>query len=206
MEAPKMAARFSMKVFVTVIAALLVVSTAGSAQIPRHELALSVGIVTFDQIFDFAENLTITVGTLGLYQKENLEYSSVPFLTYRYTPKGRFGFGAAVGRFTTKGNLTSAWGSTNGTFRETNVICAAEIAYRWIMRRGFQLYSGLGAGVNFERCTNSFEGSPDDITSRLLPTFHLNAVGFRLGESLALFLELGAGYKGIVNIGLSGRF
>ncbi len=36
--------------------------------------------------------------------------------------------------------------------------------------------------------------------------FQLNAVGIRVGKTLASFIEFGFGYKGLINLGVSAQF
>ncbi|MBN2199323.1 MAG: hypothetical protein JW747_05675 [Candidatus Aminicenantes bacterium] len=198
-------ARFVKPAALLAIAALLCLPTFGTAQTPRHEISLSYGIITLDQIVDILENATIAVLTLGSYNKEINQFGGAPFLTYRYSPRGRFSAGIAAGTYSTRGDLL-LMGEVEGTFKESNFVGAGEIAYRWINGRSLQLYSGLGAGLTFKNGTYSVAGSPDETKSRIRATFHVNVIGFRLGRNFGFFGELGAGYKGIVNIGLSGRF
>jgi len=198
-------ARFVKPTALLAIAALICLPCLGTAQTPRHEVSLSYGIITWDQIVDILENVTIAVLTLGSYNKDITQFGGAPFLTYRYSPRGRFGAGIAIGTYTTRGDLLFM-GEVEGAFKESNVVGAGEIAYRWINGRSLQLYSGLGAGLIFKFGTYSVAGSPDENTTRLRATFHVNVIGFRLGGNFGFFGELGAGYKGIVNVGLSGRF
>ncbi|MCK7483609.1 MAG: hypothetical protein M0C28_46245 [Candidatus Moduliflexus flocculans] len=58
---------------------------------------------------------------------------------------------------------------------------AAELDYHWVMRPGFQLYSGAGFGVRYRHGTYR-DGDETDTCNKALPTFHLNALGVRFGE------------------------
>ena len=73
------------------------------------------------------------------------------------------------------------------------------------MRPGFQLYSGAGFGVRLRHGTY-IEGEETDTLNKALPTFHINALGLRFGRNIAFFVEIGAGYKGVLNAGLSAQF
>lgn len=185
--------------------AVLFLASFGAGRTPRHEISLSYGIITWDQIVDVMENVAIAVLTLGSYNKSNDTFGGAPFLTYRYSPKGRLSAGIALGTYATRGDLLLG-GQVEGTFRESNFVAAGEITYRWIMGRSLQLYSGLGAGLTFKSGTYSVAGSTDETSSRLRPTFHLNVIGFRLGKNFGFFGELGAGCKGIISLGVSSRF
>jgi hypothetical protein len=185
------------------ILALIMFSGAGLAQTRKHDLSVSYGVGSLDQVVDvFTDVLTIVL-TLGTFAKDNMSYTGVPFLTYHYAPHSRFGFGFAVGGYRATGDLTVG-GVGAGTFKETNTIAAVEIDYRWVMSRSFQLYSGLGAGVRFRKGTYDTTGA--ESLTQTLPTFHINALGLRFGRKVGVFFEVGAGYKGMLLGGLNAQF
>ena len=186
----------------TVIA--LAASSLGLAQTRRHDVSLSYGVVTIDQVADILEDVLTIIITLGTFSKRDIEFSGAPFFTYHYAPGGRFGVGFAVGTYSSNGNLF-VLDEQRGTFKETNYVGAAEIDYRWIMGRSFQLYSGLGAGATLKRGTYTTTGD-SETTSRIRPTAHVNLLGFRFGGQVAFFAEVGAGYKGVINLGLNAQF
>jgi hypothetical protein len=180
------------------------VSTAGFAQTRKHDLSLSYGVLSIDQLADvFTDVLTIVL-TLGAYSKDNMESTGVPFLTYHYSRNSKFGFGFAVGGYQSTGDLRIL-GETVGDFKETNYVGALELDYRWVMKKGFQLYSGAGLGVRIRKGTYHDADSTETL-SKTLPTFHINALGLRVGRKVGFFAELGVGYKGIFSAGLNAQF
>lgn len=184
----------------------VMVSSLGVAQTRRHDVSLSYGLVTSDQITDILEDILTIIITFGTFSKRDIQFTGAPFFTYHYAPKGRFGVGFALGAYRSKGDLYLL-DEQRGTFKETSYVGAAEIDYRWIMGRSFQLYSGLGAGATLKRGTYTVTGEPEsEVTSRVRPTVHLNLLGFRVGGKVGFFAELGAGYKGVINLGLSAQF
>jgi hypothetical protein len=70
-----------------------------------------------------------------------------------------------------------------------------------------QLYTMLGLGVtlNTEKGSYNSTGDTDTETSSNL-AFQVTPIGMRIGRKLGGFAELGFGYKGIMNFGLSYRF
>lgn len=191
----------SVAVFILIAA---FVSAAGFAQTRKHDLSLSYGILSIDQLTDILTDVLTIVITLGTFSKDNMEYTGVPFLTYHYSNNSKFGFGFAVGGYRSTGDL-QLLGEPVGTFKETNTIGALEIDYRWVLKKGFQLYSGAGFGVRIRKGTYNDLDSTDTV-SKALPTFHVNLLGFRIGKKVGLFGELGAGYKGIFCGGLNAQF
>ncbi len=64
-----------------------------------------------------------------------------------------------------------------------------------------QLYSGLSAGISvFTQSDSSQSGS------KTIFAFQVNAIGLRVGHKFGGFFELGFGFDGIINAGLSVKF
>lgn len=188
------------------VVAALMISTLGLAQTRRHDVSLSYGLVTIDQMADVLEDVLLIVITLGSFYKDDMTFTGAPFLTYHYSGNSRFGFGPAVGGYQSKGTLfNNITEEAVGPFKETNIVAALEFDYRWIMKKSFQLYSGAGIGARFRKGTYTSLDETETYT-KTLPTFHINALGFRFGGKVGFFGELGAGYKGVINLGLSAQF
>jgi opacity protein-like surface antigen len=68
-----------------------------------------------------------------------------------------------------------------------------------------KLYSGAGGGMTF---ASSDITTPEKTETNNTQTFayHLNALGIRIGKNVAGFIELGYGYNGIINGGVSLKF
>ena len=67
------------------------------------------------------------------------------------------------------------------------------------------MYSGLGVGVTAgkEEFTAETAGLNSDSRTMILPGYQINLAGVRFGKRLGVYLELGYGYKGIMNIGIA---
>ena len=89
-------------------------------------------------------------------------------------------------KFTVENTFITALADANFTYNPGNIV---------------QLYSGLSAGVSSFQQKDSIETDNSTITA-----FQVNAIGIRAGKNIAAFLELGFGYKGIINGGLSIKF
>lgn len=184
--------------------AAFVFATAGFGQTRRHDFSLGYGLLSSDQIVDIFGDVAAIIITLGTFSKQNIHYTGVPFLTYHHSSNSRFGFGGAIGGYNSWGDLR-VLDEIVGDYRERNYIGAVELDYHWIMRDGFQLYSGAGFGVRYRRGTYS-DADETDTVSKVLPTFHINALGVRVGRKVGFFAELGAGYKGMIAAGLNAQF
>ncbi len=195
-----------MKPVLVMIITAVFFSSAGFAQVRKHDLSFQYGFLSIDQVTDIFEDIVLVVISLGNFYKQDMKFSGVPFLTYHYSANSRFGFGGSLGYYTSKGDLVLEGGSTVvGPFIERNSIAAAELDYHWVMRPGFQLYSGAGFGLRLRSGTYT-NGAETDKSTKALPTFHLNALGVRFGGKIGFFGELGVGYKGIIAAGINAQF
>ncbi len=70
--------------------------------------------------------------------------------------------------------------------------------YHYLNEKIIQLYSGGAVGYTFR--TSRVK---DTIKNNAHFNFQMNLIGVRIGKKFAGTFELGAGYKGLVNIGLS---
>ncbi len=73
--------------------------------------------------------------------------------------------------------------------------------YHYLNKNFIQLYSGGVIGGTLTKINTK-----GDIDNYYGFNFQLNVIGLRIGKKLAATLELGVGYKGIVNAGLSYQF
>jgi hypothetical protein len=203
MEAVPMSFKRAARPVIVLVLALFLCASAGFGQTRRHDLALGFGVLSMDQVTDIFTDVITVVLTMGTFGKVNQEFSGVPFLTYHYAANSRFGVGAAIGGYSDSGDLRLG-DDVVGTFRERNYIAAVELDYHWLMKPNLQMYSGVGFGVRFRRGT--YTAAEADTVSKILPTFHLNAIGLRFGRKIGFFLEAGVGYKGMLSGGLDAQF
>jgi hypothetical protein len=183
--------------------AVLVLAPGGFGQTRRHDLSLSYGVLSSDQLVDIFSDIVTIVLTFGTFSKSNQKFSGVPFLSYHYSANSRFGFGAAVGGYNSSGYLEML-GDTIGTFREKNYVAAVELDYHWIMKPALQVYSGAGFGFRYRHGTYLAEETSDTV-NKVLPAFHLNVLGVRFGRKIGFFLEAGIGYKGLLLGGINAQ-
>ena len=76
--------------------------------------------------------------------------------------------------------------------------------YHYIHNDWFQMYSG--ASIAYSLLYSDFSSPPREDKNDGYFNFQISAVGFRVGRALAAVVELGVGYKGIANAGISYQF
>lgn len=187
---------------------LLLVCTFASAksQFIEHDISASYGIVTTDQIVDMIKDVFTTIFSFGTYEKDNYDYTGARFLTYKNSVRYRLGLGATVGMDGVRGDLLSNQ-TKYGTFSTNHYTLAAEADYRWVNTKFFQMYSGFGLGYTLS--TDKGEVTTTGESDLLISghsAFQINPLGMRIGKGFGGFVELGFGYKGLLNFGLSYQF
>ena len=173
-------------------------STRLSAQLRQHDLEISVnyGKVSATQIF-----LTLPQGK-GIYIYKRAA-SPTYFADIRYYLNRNFAVGLTAGMQHLSYEYDN-YGSTSVpsytlTGNVINVTC--EIKGLYLNRPWFQMYGIFGLGVRF------FPVSSVVPATQLPPGVWFNTqwtpVGFRIGNAFGGFAELGIGYKGLLNMGIS---
>lgn len=77
--------------------------------------------------------------------------------------------------------------------------------YRYISKDIFQMYSGVSIAYTTRDADFTTSNNMNDKHDGFF-NFQVNALGFRVGKKLAGIAELGFGYKGIANVGVSYQF
>lgn len=179
------------------------------------ELNISLGVATFEDFRSAAGDVATSLVTSAITGEEltHKDGSSQMAFTvhYSYAIKDRWMLGASLAYQNIKGNLFLD-DKKSGHSHSAVYSLGVESNYRYISKPKFQMYSGLGAGYAFGKTTFKlgdaleFKNTNNDNSKINYFTFHVTALGFRVGKKLAAFAELGVGYKGIINGGLSYQF
>jgi hypothetical protein len=182
---------------------------------PKHELYASYGVISvqdftilFQTIFEEIEGgivngIIMELGGPGITWERQTRGTGAIGLGYNHylSPRWTLGpFGNYVGY---KRVLTFSNGNV-ATAKDRFYTLLLRTDYRWVNRKGFQMYSGLAAGANY---IHSFDTAPGgDELRNLIPAGQVNALGLRFGNSFGVLVELGFGWNGIAAGGLSARW
>lgn len=91
------------------------------------------------------------------------------------------------------------------TAKQHNFALMADVRYNYIAQHRFRLYSGASLGLAIQR--NTVDGTEDNTSKSVTQeAFHIDAIGLSYGHRIAPFINLGYGYKGIINLGIQTRF
>ena len=172
----------------------------------HHDIMLSYGLPSTDMFQDINSTMLDDKFPDMRYIRDNYSGSGIISLTYRHITKNEMMFwGMTVGYNQTKGDIYNV-GQLEGELKRSFITVAIEGQYRYQNLKKIQLYSGLGIGYTFgNEILNPPADSGNESSSGNINQFawQINAIGMRIGNSIAGFIEFGYGYKGIVNAGLS---
>jgi len=171
----------------------------------HHEFTLSYGVLTPDRFYTFKSSILDDQLPDSRYIRDNYKSSGNVFLTYRFVSLNEFlMWGGTVG-YGVSSSEVYYLGQKQGVMNRQFMTGAFELQYRYVNDGAFQMYSGIGVGltVGKEQFTTETEGMSSDNRTMILPGYQINLAGVRFGKRLGVFLELGYGYKGIMNVGIA---
>jgi len=199
-----------MKYILTFLIICAITSTAISQTFKgQSEFSASYGINSFQQSLQ---------GGIGGGSEVTEITSATPnlFLTYRYYLSNRFAIGITIGtqQFTTASYDPYYTGVSNLPYKTdayNYTTVTAEFLYNYLNRHWVRLYTYIGVGCSFYK-KNIWEYSgpnnaPWTNTSGNQAAFNMQYVpiAISVGGRLSGFAELGIGYKGFLNAGISYR-
>ena len=205
-----------MKKFIVTIVFGLAITIACSAQntddvVPHHEFYASAGLLNDNQVFSMAGDLLGTVFTLGQAVQPDRYWILTPSIGYRYWFNKKIGIGVhfafdknsvnAIHRDTI--NNKWEWRTHNRYF----YTIAVDFNWNYMNKPVCQLYGNAGMGVTLVQFSDN-KDKDSDARLKQFPFFnmHVSPFGVRVGKMVAGFAEIGWGYKGFINAGVSVKF
>ena len=163
-----------------------------------HDLSFGVGFETSNDFLNTLEDIA------GGVSYANTTVTPAFSLTYKIAIKDKWvvyadGVYQAVSEEVVEGGLTTG----DVSHRYFSVGFGSE--YHYISKVWFQMYSGASVAYTSQNSNFTTSSNLEDNSDGYF-NFHVNALGFRFGKALAGFVELGVGYKGVANAGVSYQF
>jgi len=200
--------------FITTIMLGLAITVAGHAQntgnVKHHEFYVGVGAFNDNQIFSIAGDFLGAVFTFGQAVKPDNYWILTPSVGYRYWFNNKVGIGAhfAFDKNSLKAlhyqepNTKSGeeWRIHNRYF----YTMALDLSVNYVNKPTYQLYGNIGAGASLIQFSDNKTTNPDERLEQV-PFFnmHISPLGIRFGKTIGGFAEVGWGYKGFINAGIS---
>jgi hypothetical protein len=192
------------RLLLSVLASFTFISTLYAQEKGKNEISASVGFATSTDLANLFTDIITSGFTGGQITTSNMKTSPSFGITYRHAVADRWMINAD-GYFQRMSQDLFLAGKSDGKMEYTYITIGLGTDYRYISTNSFQMYSGIAVGYTLEnlKYTGNSGNLPD---SERFINYHLTAAGFRVGKQFAAFAELGFGYKGIANAGLSYQF
>ena len=198
------------KIIATIMLGLAISVAAPAQNEAHHEIYAGVGLFNDNQAFSMVGDLLGTVLTFGQLVQPNKYWILTPAVGYRYWFNKSVGIGAhfafdknsvrALHLHDTSTSSDNEWRVHNRYF----YTIALDFNWNYMNRDICQLYGNIGLGVSLVNFSDNKTTNPDaKLTQLPFPNLHLSPLGIRVGKTFAGFAEIGWGYKGIINAGLS---
>ena len=209
-----------MKHIITAAAALLLMSSAAFAQknrvrdvdyFPRSEIYLQYGTPSLMELTTILSPNFHDEVTNG--ETRNHKFSGIAAIGYNFFIHPRVSIGLDFGYGYGSSDMYISDVDEFGPAGDPQYMCKAVVmnyschlsgAFTYWQQGPMECSGALYLGVNYMdesvRDTVSDELEPND---HLNFSFHITAVKFRYGDMVGGFAELGFGYRGLVNVGLS---
>lgn len=169
------------------------------------EIATGIGFGSTNALLNSAEEIIQVGGSLGDINYDNTSTAGSLYITYRHAIADQWMLG---GTFAYQGITEDVLesGAIIGDVSNRYLTFGIESDYRYISKPSFQMYSGLGVAYTIQ--ASEFNGTSTDIADGddSYFNFQVTALGFRVGKALAVFGEVGFGYKGFGTVGVSYQF
>lgn len=166
----------------------------------KNEIEVSFGILPTEHVA--AELFSIFfLALLGDHPDKKLDGGAFAFAyKYHVSEKVAVGASSAYNAFAYD-NTAIDWPDID--LRSKTFSLAGEANLYYLKKTNVNLYGALGVGF-FASWQRRYDGISQ--ASYVSPTLHFTPFGVRVGQNVGGFLELGYGFKGMVNGGLSVRF
>ncbi len=176
----------------------------------KNEFELNYAFLTDEFVLNAFSEAIIHLGkhtdSNFIYRDRQMSKGAIYF-TYRYNLLQSMSLGLTSGLDLSDGFIDDYEGRMIGTTKKVNLTIAAECKYKYLDRKIITLYGYIGIGYSILLARNYFTtidpGLPfgDKIQNHF--NMHITPIGMRLGKKFGGFLEIGLGYKGLLNAGVS---
>ncbi|MDR1652817.1 MAG: hypothetical protein LBS01_04085 [Prevotellaceae bacterium] len=185
----------------------------GQESYKKHELNAAAGFLNDVQLLSLTGDLLGNAFTLGYGMQPGSYHFLSPSIDYRYGFTGWFSLGGTFIFDTNSvliyknhtdpqtGRITP---DKDGEFTEHTRYCytiATEAVFKYMNKPMCRLYGFVGGGTTIFTVPTF-----NVVKTNAIFNFQITPLGVSFGKKIAAFIEVGYGYKGLVNAGISYRF
>ncbi len=169
------------------------------------EINGSYGFISAPRVSNYESNIIGTVGTLGNYDVCDHKNAGPMSVHLKYYLSDRIKLGLNL-TFEQQKEKTMDNGLNTGKTKSNYYSLMPSFTYNYCQQDNCQIYGcvSLGAGIG----NSTFMPADKEIyrkktTNSLQFAYQVSALGIRYGKKVGVFMELGYGYNGIFQAGLS---
>jgi hypothetical protein len=167
----------------------------------KHELSVGAGVFSSNQALSALGDLLGTAATAGYVTTAGDYNWFTPFISYQYAFSKRFSLGGTFA-FDYNTLKLSNYDTFVGNYKRYYFTFAVEGVFNYMNNGNSRLYGLLGGGVT----VTSIPDNKEKINNFVYPNFQFSPIGYKFGDKIGGFVELGYGYKGFINAGVFTRF
>ena len=153
------------------------------------------GNYTMDEFFQAKSNVLPST-----FSRSNIKSKGAIFISFNHPISERISAGASLGSTKITSEIAS-FSQPDGLMNRNLYTLAIESDFIYFKRQNYQLYGVAGYGYTLGRDEYFTANGQTGKGSVGFMAFQLNPIAFKYGNKIALFAELGFGYKGIINFG-----
>ncbi|MFA5301451.1 MAG: hypothetical protein WC395_02055 [Bacteroidales bacterium] len=177
----------------------------------RHEVFVQYGAPTFMELSTWIRQESFAAKDGNLYLPMGFVYTGVAALGYKYYTTPYMSIGGYLGISAAMMEMAKQ-NTSNPVFKSSVLSVTGLVTINWLYYRSglWEISAHAGAGLTRwmdeqEMITQNLPDISQD-TARWKFAYHLSPFHVRWGGTLGVFADLGWGYKGIANAGLSVKF
>lgn len=167
---------------------------------PKYEVQVGYGPFAREQVLDdlVEQSLRSSFNRIPKW-----DFSNSYTITYRYQRRRRVAIGLTSG-FSTHTTYRTYYSDSKSFYKHSSFITAFETKFTYVDKPLVQFYAITGLGILLVRTKD--QRIPNATKTYGWPTCQLTPIGVRIGKKLGGFAEMGYGYKGLINFGVSAKF
>ncbi len=195
------------------IAILLIATSPGVSQRnqppvreAKTEIGVAYGVGSLQEFASSLADLIVTIGTGGYIVVESHGAFGPVSAAYNYYPTDLLSVGIEAGYFTVKRDYTESGSNTPTITTRDNIITVnGAVDLHWLTTGPVEFSSGVCGGVGLIS-QHVMDNDTLSGASAWFPSFNLGLLRVRLGKELGVFAEFGVGTRGLLVLGVNGRF
>lgn len=191
------------RLLLSIFASLCFILASQAQEKGSSDLSVNIGFATSTELSNLFTDILVSGLTGNQIKTGDIKAGPTFGVTYRYAIANRW-MVQADGFYQKMSQDIYVNNTKEGKANYTYITVGLGTDYRYISNNFFQMYSGVAVGYTSENIKNS--GAQNSADGDGFINYQVNALGFRVGKKFAAFAELGFGYKGIINTGVSYQF